>query len=459
MGRAGELVFVKNDPVDPTIRLAIARWPDDAPRGAVSAFCTEHEISRKTFYQILKRARTEGQAEALEPRSRRPKTSPNATTEALKDQAVAMRESLEKSGWDHGPISVHDKMVKLGMQAPSVAVLARIFRERGLIVPAPNKRPRSSFRSFRYPMPNACWQLDATEYVLEGGRKCVIFQLTDDHSRLAIASLVARTENGADAVKVFRAGIAARGIPQRLLTDNGDALNPIRRGMTSELVAYANAIGVATITGKPYKPTTQGKNERFHSTLFKWLKKQPFAKDIAELQAQVDAFDQAYNTQRGHQSLEDRRTPQEAWDATAIAEPLAEGEWVKLSTTSSPALAEATLATIAETSGQPAATVPEAIPEPVKLSATLRAEVMEPAGSQLMRVNKNRCLKVAGVELYLGKLLRSTMVKVIWDHEELMVVSMDGELITKYDFPFPDEVKYLSLRHAKAMFQNMAEKG
>jgi len=32
----------------------------------------------------------------------------------------------------------------------------------------------------------------------------------------------------------------------------------------------------------------------------------------------------------------------------------------------------------------------------VKLGATLRAELMEPAGSQLMRVNKNRCLKVAG---------------------------------------------------------------
>lgn len=448
---------MKNDPVDPTIRLAIARWPDDAPRGAVTAFCTEHEISRKTFYQILKRARTEGQASALEPRSRRPKTSPNATSEALKDQAVAMRESLEESGWDHGPISVHDKMVKLGMQPPSVAVLARIFRKRGLIVPAPNKRPRSSFRSFRYPMPNACWQLDATKYVLEGGRKCVIFQLIDDHSRLAVASLVARTENGADAVKVFRAGVAAHGVPQRLLSDNGDALNPIRRGMTSELVAYANSLGVATITGKPYKPTTQGKNERFHSTLFKWLKKQPFAKDIAELQVQVDIFDQAYNTQRGHQSLEERRTPQEAWDATAVAQPLADGEWVKLSTTSSPTFAEATRATSAQATGQAAA--PEAAPEPVKLSATLRAEVMEPVGRQLMRVNKNRCLKVTGVELYLGKLLRSTMVKVIWDHEELMVVSMVGELVTKYDFPFPDGVTYLGLRHSKAMFQNMAEKG
>lgn len=376
-----------------------------------------------------------------------------------------MRETMEKSGWDHGPISVHDQMRKLGMQTPSVAVLARIFRERGLVVPAPQKRPRASFRSFRYPMPNACWQLDATEYVLEGGRKCVIFQLLDDHSRLAVASLVARTENGADAVRVFRAGVAARGLPQRLLTDNGEALNPIRRGMTSELVAYANSIGVATITGKPYKPTTQGKNERFHSTLFKWLKKQPFATDIAGLQAQVDVFDQYYNTQRGHQSLEGRCTPQEAWDATAVAEPLAPGEWVGLSTTPSTTIAEEILActtedTASETTGP--ATEADAVAvtaEPVKLRATLRVESMGPAGSQLMRVNKNRCLRVAGVELYLGKLLRSTMVKVVWDQVELMVVSMDGELITKYDYPFPEGVTYLSLKHATAKFQNLGAQG
>jgi len=446
---------VKNDPVDPTIRLAIARWPDDAPRGAVTAFCTEHEISRKTFYQILKRARTEGQTAALEPRSRRPKTSPNTTSETLKDQAVAMRKSLEDSGWDHGPISVHDHMLKLGMQAPSVAVLARLFRERGLIVPAPNKRPRSSFRSFRYPMPNACWQLDATEYVLEGGRKCVIFQLIDDHSRVAVASLVAKTENAADAVKVFQAGVSARGLPQRLLSDNGEALNPIRRGMTSELVAFANSLGVATITGKPYKPTTQGKNERFHSTLFKWLQKQPFAKDIAGLQAQVDVFDQEYNTQRGHQSLENRCTPQEAWDATKVAEPLGDGEWVKLSTTPSHTFADSALAVMPAATLQATVSDSGGATESVKLSATLRTERMELSGSQMMRVNKNRCLRVAGVGLYLGKLVRSTVVNVVWDQAELMVISLDGELVARFDFPFPDGVTYLSLKHAKAKFQNM----
>jgi putative transposase len=44
------------DSVDPRVRLAIAQWPPDAPRGAVSTFCLEHAISRKTFYAIRRRA-------------------------------------------------------------------------------------------------------------------------------------------------------------------------------------------------------------------------------------------------------------------------------------------------------------------------------------------------------------------------------------------------------------------
>lgn len=62
-------------------------------------------------------------------------------------------------------------------------------------------------------------------------------------------------------------GITAHGVPQRLLTDNGAALNPSRRGAVGQLVTYVEALGVEAITGKPYKPTTQGKNERFHQTL------------------------------------------------------------------------------------------------------------------------------------------------------------------------------------------------
>lgn len=99
---------------------------------------------------------------------------------------------LEQSGLDHGPISVHDKMHALGMvPVPSVATLARVFRDAGVARVEPRKKPRASYRRFVYPAPNACWQLDVTEYVLTGGRKCVIFRPIDDHYRYAVASHVA----------------------------------------------------------------------------------------------------------------------------------------------------------------------------------------------------------------------------------------------------------------------------
>ncbi len=311
-----------NEPIDPLVRLAISQWPDDAPRGAVSTFCAEHGISRKSFYELRKRAKTDGPAAVLEPRTRRPKSSPSKLSDEVKQQAVAVRAALEASGLDHGPISVHEKMHAMGLeQAPSTASLARIFREAGVARLEPKKKPRSAWRRFVYPAPNACWQLDATEYVLSGGRKCVIFQLIDDHSRYAVASHVASGETAKDAITVVDKAIAAHGVPQRLLTDNGLALNPSRRGYVGQLVGHVAALGVEAITGKPYKPTTQGKTERFHQTLFRYLDKQPIAESLAELQTQVDAFDHIYNTQRPHQGLPGRVTPLAAWEATPKADP------------------------------------------------------------------------------------------------------------------------------------------
>jgi len=102
------------DPIDPRVRLAISQWPEDAPRGAVSTFCAEHGISRKSFCELGKRVKAEGPAAVLEPRSRRPRTSPAKLSDELKEQAVAVRAALEASGLDHGPISVHEKMRAMG---------------------------------------------------------------------------------------------------------------------------------------------------------------------------------------------------------------------------------------------------------------------------------------------------------------------------------------------------------
>ncbi|BDZ53056.1 IS481 family transposase ISArsp2 [Agromyces marinus] len=123
------------------------------------------------------------------------------------------------------------------------------------------------------------------------------------------------------AIRLLDKGIAAHGVPQRLLSDNGSALNPGRRGYVGQLVAHVSRLGVEAITGKPYKPTTQGKNERFHQTLFRYLDKQPLADSLEQLQSQVDAFDLIYNTERPHQGLPGRVTPEAAWLATPKADP------------------------------------------------------------------------------------------------------------------------------------------
>lgn len=392
-----------NEPVDARIRLAISRWPADAPRGAVSSFCYEHGISRNTFYKILTRARQESPAAALQPRSKRPKTSPRTLSGEIKQQAVDVRASLAASGLDHGPISVYEKMKALGMDTPSVASLARIFRAAGVARVEPKKRPRASYRRFVYPAPNCLWQLDATEYVLTGGGKAVIFQLIDDHSRLAVASVVATGETSEAAVEVVKKGIAAHGVPQRLLSDNGAALNPSRRGSEGQLVTYLTSLGVEAITGRPGRPTTQGKNERFHQTLFRYLDSQPMAESVAELQAQVDVFDLIYNTQRSHQGLPGRITPAAAWAATEAADP-----------------------------PRPVPVLDPMVPEGAPLAAGTTWE-----GECSRKVKKRGQVVIKKVWYQISTPLAGQRIHAVWDHAKILFVDADGVILIEHPLPSP----------------------
>ncbi len=77
-------------------------------------------------------------AAVLEPKTRRPKSSPSKLSDEAKQRALAVRAALEASGLDHGPISVHEKTH---------------IREAGVARLAPKKKPRSAWRRFVYPAP------------------------------------------------------------------------------------------------------------------------------------------------------------------------------------------------------------------------------------------------------------------------------------------------------------------
>jgi transposase InsO family protein len=218
----------------------------------------------------------------------------------------------------------------MGVVAPATSTLARIFTRRGMVVPQPQKRPRSSYRRFEFSMVHECWQIDAFEWPLvtdpatpSAGVVCVVYQVLDDRSRFMLATHVGAPgvgENKADAIVVVDQALTVAGqAPCLFLSDNGAALNQTRRGHTSKLVTHLENLGTRPITGRPGHPQTQGKDERAHQTLQRWLAAHP-ARTRAELQHAVDTFDEIYNHRRPHQSL-GMKTPAQALSAGPVAIP------------------------------------------------------------------------------------------------------------------------------------------
>lgn len=114
-----------------------------------------------------------------------------------------MSTSLESLGLDHGPISTHNKMVTLGMDALSEASLARILRKRlgpGRVAEEAPCRARQACLPCPECLPAIGRHLVRAH---RRGPKRVIFQLQDDYSRLAAATHVAPGEPSEAALTVM----------------------------------------------------------------------------------------------------------------------------------------------------------------------------------------------------------------------------------------------------------------
>ena len=289
--------------------------------GEVAAFCRDNRISRQTFYKHRRRFEAEGVA-GLEPRSRRPRSSPTAVSADVEDAIVRARKELDDFGTDNGAWSIRQRLLdEAAVDVPSQATIWRVLKRRGMIVPEPKKRPRGSLRRFVFPRPNDCWQIDATHYPLADGTPAEIINVIDDHSRLCPASRAVDVCTTINAWETLAEGGARWGLPARILSDNGTTFNQSRRNRQSQFELNARKAGIVSIASTPYHPQTCGKVERFHQTLKTWLAKQPEQPaTIAELQAMLDIFRDYYNTRRPHRALNGQR-PAAVWGAQPHATP------------------------------------------------------------------------------------------------------------------------------------------
>ena len=292
-------------------------------QSSVTAAAAEYGLSRGHLHRLLRRYR-EGGLDDLEPRSRRPCTSPHRTADAARDRIVALRTELTAGGLDAGPATIAWHLEREGLPVPSISTIRRILHAAGMVVPEPRKRPRSSWIRFEAAAPNEVWQSDFTHWRLADGSEVEIINWLDDHSRYLLACTVFRRVAGDDVVATFTAAGDAHGWPAATLTDNGAVYTSRFTGGRNSFEYLLAYLGIRQKNGAPGHPQTQGKVERFHQTLKRWLGRRPAAADLASLQAQLDTFRTVYNEQRPHRAI-GRHTPAAGYAGRPKAHPAGRG--------------------------------------------------------------------------------------------------------------------------------------
>jgi transposase InsO family protein len=271
------------------------------PKACVSKLCRDFDISRKTGCKWLARYR-QGGAAALCDQSRRPKSSPGATSGAPVAAILALRH--EHPTW--GPRKLRRRLQTLGQsELPARSTIGAILSREGAIDPQASQNA-TAFTRFERGAPNELWQMDFKgHFALGDATRCHPLTVLDDHSRYLIglaACACERTEVvQAQLEKLFR----HYGLPERILCDNGSPWSGPGGDYTA-LAVWLMLLGVGMCHGRPFHPQTQGKDERFHRTLKADLLARRDLACLKTAQPVFDAYRHLYNHDRPHQALGDQ---------------------------------------------------------------------------------------------------------------------------------------------------------
>lgn len=308
--------------LSPRVREQIVRFDPDVEQVSVSEFCRRAGISTSSFYRVRDKATERGLAATLVPESRAPKHPATIYTDWTRLLVRVTHAELVAEGKDCGPWSVEWRLFQREADPlPSRSTIARILRSEGLSAPSPRKRPRASYRRFRRARANELWQLDGMEWHLPEIGLVTIYHVVDDHSRLCPALIaVAGGESTAGARQALQSGIDAFGPPQSVLSDNGAAFNQHRRGRLSATEVWLAGLGIRPISGRVSHPQTQGKVERSHQPLQRWLHART-PTTLQDLTQALDGYRNWYNHERQHQGLGHHLTPMAVWQVASKAGP------------------------------------------------------------------------------------------------------------------------------------------
>jgi putative transposase len=142
-----------------------------------------------------------------------------------------------------------------------------------------------------------------------GMRKTYLVSFLDDATRLIIHSAFCLSETALDVEGVLKQAILKRGMPNKLLIDNGAAY---RAQSLQTICAY---LDIRLIYCKPYEPEAKGKLERFHRTFREQFLNELDSnaiRNLDDLNARLWAWCESVYHTRPHAGL-NGQTPLERW--------------------------------------------------------------------------------------------------------------------------------------------------
>jgi putative transposase len=258
------------------------------------AYSTEGEpvfVSAETLLRWMRRYRKEGLA-GLEKQPRSDRGRSRALDESLVARVLEL--SAERPAWTVK--AIHRQLQReLGRAVPLKPVY-RVLKGRKRVPPT------DAFRKRPPGVPQNLWIADTMHGPEVYGprrakRKSYLIAILDDASRLVVgASFVLSDDTGA-LMPVLHEALLARGLPHRLLVDNGP--NYRSRALRT---ACAH-LGIHLVHAAPYRATSKARLERFFLTVrMQMLPRLPEAPKLEEVRTEWARFVAEYH-ETSHSAL------------------------------------------------------------------------------------------------------------------------------------------------------------
>lgn len=255
-------------------------------------------VSRHTLYAWKKRFDELGPAGLMDkPRG----SKPGSRLPDLTKRTILM---LKAAHPEWGCQRISDMLTRGPALPASPGAIARVLHEAGYTMEEHPTRPHPQpVRSFERATPNQLWQSDLFTFVLKRqNRRVYLVAFMDDHSRFITGYGLHASQSAALVLEVLRAAIAAYGVPEEILTDNGSQYITWRG--KSQFTRELEKRGIRQIVARPRRPQTLGKIERFWGSLWRECVEAAVFLDLAEARQRIGLWIDYYNLQRPHQGID-----------------------------------------------------------------------------------------------------------------------------------------------------------